>query len=125
MLTFPVGDFLIRIKNTARAGKSDLVVEVTKEKLAIAAALQKAGFVESHSVKEGKLELKLKYSHKEPVIIDIKLVSKPGKRVYVKLDDIAKKRGSSIYLINSPKGVISSKEAIKLGAGGEVIAEIW
>jgi small subunit ribosomal protein S8 len=125
MMTFPVGDFLIRIKNAAQAGQKSLEVISTNEKAAIVKALEKAGFIENHTLKAGTLVVNLMYSHKEPVLMDIKLVSKPGKRVYLKLVDLIAKRGSSIYLINSPKGVVSSKEAIKLGIGGEVIAEIW
>ncbi|PIZ46357.1 30S ribosomal protein S8 [Candidatus Woesebacteria bacterium CG_4_10_14_0_2_um_filter_44_9] len=125
MLTYPVGDFLVKIKNAVLAGQSNVSVGATREKLAIAKALKEAGFVESQAVAAGKLELKLKFDHKEPVLLDIRLISRPGCRVYLKAADLRKKKGPSIYLLNSSKGVVTSKEALKLKVGGEVIAELW
>ena len=61
MLTYPVGDFLVKIKNAVLAGQSNVSVGATREKLAIAKALKEAGFVESQAVAAGKLELKLKF----------------------------------------------------------------
>lgn len=122
---YPVGDYLIRIKNMAQAKGSLVEDSSAKKKVAIAKALEKAGFVENVKVTKGTLTLNLKFSHKSPILMDVKLVSKPGKRVYFKLDDIEAKKGPSTYLITTPKGVITSKEAKKLGIGGEVIAEIW
>lgn len=122
---YPVGDFLIRIKNTAQA-KNRVVEDLsTKKKLAIAKALEKAEFIEDVKVKGGILSLGLKFSHKSPVLMDIKLVSKPGKRVYYKLSDIEAKKGPSIFLVSTPKGILTTKEAKKVGVGGEIIAEIW
>lgn len=122
---YPTGDYLIKIKNAAQAKNREVEDVATNKKVAIAKALEKAGFVEDVKVKAGVLTLNLKFSHKAPVMDDIKLVSKPGKRVYFKFDDIEAKRGSSILLVSSPKGVLTSKEAKKVGTGGEVIAEIW
>jgi small subunit ribosomal protein S8 len=71
------------------------------------------------------LNVSLAYKNKKPVIMDLKLISKPGLRIYMGADEIDKKKGPSTYLLTSPKGVISSKEAVKGRIGGEVIAEIW
>ena len=57
--------------------------------------------------------------------MNIKLISKPGLRIYLGADEIAKKKSPSIYLVSTPKGVISSLQAVKERVGGEVIAEIW
>lgn len=122
---YPIGDFLISIKNAVMAKKHEVVTSTTKQKKAVAKALQKSDFIEDFSVKDGILSLNLKFSHKEPVLLNIKLVSKPGKRVYAKISDIEKKKGPSILLLSTPKGVMSSKEARKLRLGGEVIAEVW
>ncbi len=122
---YPVGDFLIRIKNAAQAKNREIEDSSTKKKLAIAKALEKAGFVEDVKSKGGTLSLSLKFSHKSPVLMDLRLVSKPGKRVYYKLSDIEAKRGPSIFLISTPKGILTTKEAKKVGSGGEIIAEIW
>lgn len=122
---YPVGDFLIRIKNAAQAKNREVKDSATKKKVAVAKALEKAGFVEEVKSKGGVLSLSVSFSHKSPILMDIKLVSKPGKRVYFKLSDIESKRGPSTYLISTPKGVLTTKEAKKIGSGGEIIAEIW
>jgi len=122
---YPVGDFLIRIKNAAQAKNREVKDSATKKKVAIAKALEAAGFIEEVKSKGGVLSLSLTFSHKSPVLMDIKLVSKPGKRVYFKLSNIEAKRGPSIYLISTPRGILTTKEVKKVGLGGEIIAEIW
>lgn len=97
----------------------------TGELKAIAAALKKSGFLEDYSETKGNLTVKIAYRRKEPVLLGLKLVSKPGLRIYMGAADIEKKKGPSTFLISSPKGIIFSKEAIKERLGGEVIAEIW
>jgi len=122
---YPVGNFLIAIKNVAMAKNHEIKDASSKKKVAVAKALERAGFIEDIKTKDGILSLNLKYSHKSPILMDIKLVSKPGKRVYYKLSDIENKKGSSIYLVSTPKGILTTKEAKKAGMGGEVIVEIW
>ncbi len=122
---YPIGDFLIRIKNAAQAKNREVTVSATKKKVAIAKALEKAGFVEEIKSKDGILSLSVSFSHKSPILMDLRLVSKPGKRVYYKLSDIEAKRGPSTFLVSTPKGILTTKEAKKIGSGGEIIAEIW
>lgn len=122
---YPVGNFLIRIKNAAQAKNREVKDASSRKKIAIAKVLEKAGFIEDVKSKDGILSLNLVFSHKSPVLMDIKLVSKPGKRVYYKLSDIEAKKGPSTYLVSTPKGVLTTKEAKKIGSGGEIIAEIW
>ncbi len=125
MTNYPIGDFLIRIKNAAQAKNREVKDSATKKKIAVARALETAGFVEEVKSKDGVLSLSVSFSHKSPILMDIKLVSKPGKRVYYKLSDIESKRGPSIFLVSTPKGILTTKEAKKVGLGGEIIAEIW
>lgn len=122
---YPVGDFLIRIKNAAQAKNREVKDTFSKKKIAVAKALEKAGFIEDVKSKGGILSLNVKFSHKSPILMDLRLVSKPGRRVYYKLSDIEAKRGPSTYLVTTPKGVMTTKEAKKIGSGGEIIAEIW
>jgi len=84
---YPVGDFLIRIKNAAQAKNREVADSLTGKKLAIAKALEAADFIEDVKSKDGVLSLSLKFSHKSPVLMDLRLVSKPGRRVYYKLSD--------------------------------------
>jgi small subunit ribosomal protein S8 len=122
---YPVGDFLIRIKNTAMAKNKSLEYKAEKQIVAIAEALKKLGFLDTVKKEKDMLNISLAYKNKKPVIMDLRLISKPGLRIYMGADEIDKKKGPSTYLITSPKGVISSKDAVKGRVGGEVIAEIW
>ncbi len=122
---YPVGNFLIKIKNAALAKDREVRDVSSKKKVAIAKALENVGFAEDVKTKDGILSLNLKFISKSPIIMDIKLISKPGRRVYYKLADIEAKRGPSMYLVSTSKGVFTTKEVKKLGSGGEVIAEIW
>ncbi len=125
MTNYPVGDLLIRIKNAVRAKNGETSAPHTKFSFAVAKALQKAGYLAEVSQKDGDINMKLAYSHKEPVLIDIKLVSKPGRRIYAGVREIEKKKGPSIFLVSTPEGILTSIEVLKAGKGGEVVAEIW
>jgi small subunit ribosomal protein S8 len=122
---YSVGDFLIRIKNTAMAKNKVLEYKAEKQIVAIAEALKKLGFLDEVKKEKETLNVSLAFKNKKPVIMNLKLISKPGLRVYMGVAEIEKKRGPSVYLISTPKGIISSLAAVKAGVGGEVIAEIW
>ncbi len=124
-VNYPVGDFLVRIKNAALADKREFSVQNTKLIKQVAEVMSKVGYLEKLKVEKNRLIIRLAYHKKEPLLLDIKLISKPGLRIYMGVDELEKKRGSSIYILSTPKGVMASKEAIKKRLGGEVIAEIW
>lgn len=123
MINYTIGDFLIRIKNMALSGHKDVVLETSKLKYAVALVLKELGYLREVTVKNRQLTATLAYKKKKPVIMDLKLVSKPGLRVYMDAKTLAAKRGPSVYILSTSKGVKSSKKAIKQGIGGEVIAE--
>jgi len=122
---YPVGDFLIRVKNAAMSGHKEVVVRKTKLVEAMAKALVKDGFLSEIKKEDDHMEVTLAYQRKEPVILDLKLISKPGLRVYVTVDELEKRRKPTTLFISTPKGVLSRKEAIKVNSGGEAIVEIW
>jgi len=122
---YSVGDFLIRIKNTAMSGGKTMEYRAEKQIIAIADALKKLGFLDIVKKEKGILTVSLAFKNKKPVIMNLRLISKPGLRIYMGVLEIEKKKGPSTYLLTTPKGIISSKEAIKSRIGGEVIAEIW
>ncbi len=124
-VNYPVGDFLIRIKNTVLASNREFDVASTKFIKQVAKVLEKARYLEKVEEKDGRLTIRLAYHKKEPVLMDIKLVSKPGLRVYMAADELEKKKGPSVYILSTSKGVMTSREAIKHRLGGEVIAEVW
>ncbi len=96
-----------------------------KQIIAIAEALKKLGFLDEVKKEKEVLKVSLAFKTKKPVIMNLRLISKPGLRIYMGADEIEKKRGPSVYLISTPKGIISSLAAVKARVGGEVIAEIW
>lgn len=124
-INYPAGDFLIQIKNALMAGKRTISVKNTKFIENIAQAMKKEGFLEDVSISDKMLSVKMKTAKKRPLIIDIKLVSKPGMRVYIKAEELEKQNKPFIYLLSTPKGVIFSKEAVQKRVGGEIIAKIW
>ena len=124
MQNYPVGDFLIRIKNAALARGKEVEVYKSKFVKDVAKALKEEGFLDKVEESKGRLKVTLAYAYKKPVVMDIKLISRPGLRVYKGSDELEKIKRPTIFLISTSEGVISSKKAIKKRAGGEVLAEI-
>ncbi len=122
---YPVGDFLIRLKNVAMAKNKEVTMKSTKQIVAAAEALVKMGFLTEIKKGKGEITAVLTYKNRMPRIMDIKLISKPGLRVYVGADELASKKSPSVLLVSTPKGVMSSLKAAKDRVGGEIIAEIW
>lgn len=123
---YPAGDFLIRIKNSSMARRTELSLRSTKFIFSIANALKEEGYLNEVKLVEGELTVKIAQAHKKPVLMDLRLVSKPGLRVYKSIAELKlRKAGSSILLLSTPSGIMSNKKAIKANIGGEVIAEIW
>ena len=122
---YSIGDFLIRIKNAGMAGNKEVSAVTNTKILALANTLKKMRILDTVAVKDGLITVTLAFQDKKPVLMDLRLVSKPGLRIYMTIADIEEKRGPSTYVISTPKGVLSAKEAKKLRVGGEVIAEIW
>lgn len=131
LVTDPIADMLTRIRNANTMRYKNVEVPASKMKLEIAKILKEEGFIEDFKSekgdKENMLVLTLKYGpNKERVITGLKRISKPGLRVYAKVDEIPKVlNGLGIAIISTPKGVMTDKKARELGVGGEVLAYIW
>jgi small subunit ribosomal protein S8 len=131
MLTDPIGDMLTRIRNAVMVKKKEVVVEpASKLKMAILDVLKREGYIEGYRVEgEGvkkKIIVYLKYYQGKPVIQLIERVSKPGRRIYVGVDEIPKVyNGLGIAILSTPKGVLSDREAKKLRVGGELICKVF
>lgn len=124
----PISDFFIRIKNAQRAGHQTLQVSYSKFKHELAKALERAGLVGKID-KRGKrirktLEICLLYFEEKPVINDLRLISKPGQRIYSSYQNLKPTRDRSIFFLSTSKGVLSGREAKKIKTGGELIVEI-
>lgn len=127
MTNYPVGDYLVRIKNSALAGRREVVVKHSSFIENVAKCLKKMGVLESVEKKENVLVSVLSYHKKAPILLDLKLVSAPGLRKYADIENLAgrKRKNASRLVLSTPQGVMSSDEAIKKNVGGEVIAEVW
>jgi small subunit ribosomal protein S8 len=130
MYTDPISDFLTRIRNAQRARHESLEVPSSRIKLALAHVLRVEGFVGHVSERsEGAkkiLSVELKYDGKEPVIRDIKRVSKPGLRVYHGAAELPRVLSDiGIAIVSTSAGIMTNKEARKRKLGGEVICEVY
>ena len=123
----PVGDALARIKNGYMARKVAVLVPFSKLVMNLCNLLVKSGFLESiEKVNDRQIKLTLKYENRQPVLTDLKRVSKPGRKVYMgskKLPRVL--NGLGVAIISTPKGLMIDKTARKEGVGGEVMAFVW
>lgn len=131
MMTDPISDMIIRIKNAAMAGNDIVSVPQSKVKSAIAQKLVQRGIIEN-VVARGKnisktIELTLARDEKGGYkFTDVKRVSKPGCRVYFGVEDIRPVMGGlGQVVISTPKGILFGDEARKERVGGEPLFEIW
>ncbi len=131
VITDPIADFIIRIKNGYLVRKKLIEIPWSNMKEKLAEMLVKEGFLKNAQVKSEKgkfktLELELKYEGKKPALTEVKRISKPGVRIYAKVNKIPRVRlGVGITIISTPKGLMTDKQARKNHQGGELICQIW
>src|SRR5690625_1022400 len=131
VMTDPIADMLTRIRNANTVKHEKLELPASKLKKDIADILKREGFVKDYEViednKQGILRIFLKYgANDEQVITGIKRISKPGRRVYAKADEVPRVlNGLGIAIVSTSKGVLSDKEARAQAVGGEILAYIW
>ena len=128
----PIADMLTRILNANTAKHDTVDVPASKMKLAIANILVDEGYIAKYDIVENgafkTIHITLKYgaNKNEKIITGLKRISKPGLRVYASKDELPKVLGGlGTAIISTNQGVITDKEARKLGVGGEVLAFIW
>ncbi|GFO57397.1 30S ribosomal protein S8 [Geomonas sp. Red276] len=130
-MTDPVADMLTRIRNAGMAKHQKVDIPSSNLKVNLATVLRAEGYIKNFKViadnKQGILRVYLKFiDEKEPVINEIKRISKPGGRVYVNADKIQKvKNGLGIAVLSTSKGLITDKTARELNIGGEVLCTVW
>lgn len=131
MVTDPVADFITRLKNAGAIKKQSISLPYSMFKMAIAEKLKDAGYVASVDKKGKKvkktLDVVLKYDESgRHVILGVKRVSKPGRRMYCSVHEIKPvKYGHGALILSTPKGILTDKEARKEKVGGEALFEIW
>ena len=128
----PIADMLTRIRNANTAKHDTVDVPASKMKLAIANILLDEGYIAKYDLVEDghfqTIHITLKYGadKNEKAITGLKRISKPGLRVYANTEDIPRVLGGlGTAIISTNKGVVTDKEARKLGVGGEVLCFVW
>ena len=123
----PISDMLTRMRNALVAKHSNVSVPVSKIKLAIAELLLNEGYIASYKVEGEGINANIVIDFKDNnVIRGLKRISKPGLRIYAGVEDLPKViNGLGIAIISTNKGIITDREARKLGVGGEVLAYVW
>jgi len=132
----PIADMLTRIRNGVMAGHSLVAMPSSKLKVEIAKIMKDEGYLEGFEVVESEqlpqkvLRLKIKYvgerRERRPVISGIERISKPGRRVYTKKQEIPwVLSGIGVAIISTPKGVMTGSRARQLGVGGEILCKVW
>lgn len=126
----PIADMLTRLRNAIKAEHLKVDVPSSKIKVAIAKILKDEGFIKNYKMiednKQKVLRIYLKYSEEnQPAILELKRISKPGRRIYSKAEELKPIYNNiGIWILSTPKGVLTNKAAKKLNVGGEVICEI-
>ena len=130
-LVDPIGDMLSRIRNGQMRSLSKIDIPYSNFRFKILEVLKKEGYIINYKLTDNKVTNKtivvdLKYYEGQPVIKEIKRVSKPGRRVYSKATSIPRIRnGLGVAILSTSKGVMSDSEAIKNNLGGEIICRIF
>lgn len=127
----PLADMLTRLRNAVMVRFDSVQMPKSNIKVHIARVLKEEGYIANYHITDnglqGILTLELKYGpNKEPVIVGIKRISKPGLRKYVKADKLSKVlNGLGIAIISTSSGIITDKTARAKNTGGEILCEVW
>jgi small subunit ribosomal protein S8 len=130
-ITDPVADMLTRIRNANTAFLERVDIPASRVKLELAKLLKAEGFIKGFDVVQQAprdiIRLSLKYgTGRERVINGLQRISRPGLRIYTPKGEIPKCMGGlGLVILSTPKGIISGRQAKRLGTGGEVMAFVW
>jgi len=134
MVTDPISDMLIQIKNAQMVGHEQVVLPFSRIKFRIAEILKGGGYLAEVERKKRKIKkseheylyLTLKYQDKEGALNGVKIISRPSRRMYIKAKEIKQVRsGYGLSVISTSKGIMDSNEARKNNFGGEILFEVW
>jgi small subunit ribosomal protein S8 len=135
VISDPIGDLLTRIRNAAKANHDALELPDSKIKREVLRIMQAEGFIKSYEVipdaPQNRIKVTLRYGQgqgqrREPVIRGLKRVSRPGLRVYAPSTEIPSvQRGLGVAILTTSRGVMTGKQAKRLGIGGEVLAFVY
>ena len=127
----PIGDMLTRIRNAQMRGKSTVLTPASKLRVWVLDVLANEGYIRGYEKTTGEnghpaIEISLKYFDGAPVIREMKRVSKPGRRVYMGVNDIpVVRQGLGVSIVSTSKGVMSDASARAANIGGEVLCSVF
>ena len=127
----PLADMLTRIRNAGMVNFKDVDIPLSSLKKGVASILKREGYINDFQIlndkKQGVLKINLKYdSNENKIITGLRRVSKPGRRMYVRHDNIPKvMSGLGVSILSTSKGIITDKEARTMRVGGEILCEVW
>jgi small subunit ribosomal protein S8 len=130
-MTDNIGDMLTRIRNGGKARFDKVDIPASRMKISLARIFKDEGFIKNYKVikdnKQGILRVYLKYDdHNLPLIQRIERVSKPSRRVYAGVEELPKVQGGlGVAVVSTSKGVMTDRQARKLGVGGEILCQVW
>lgn len=130
-MTDTIGDMLTRIRNGGKARFDKVDIPASRMKISLARIFKDEGFIKNYKVikdnKQGILRVYLKYDDQnQPMIHRVQRVSKPSRRVYAGCEELPKVQGGlGVAVISTSKGIMSDRQARKLGVGGEVLCQVW
>ncbi len=134
MYSDPIADMLTRIRNALMANQTTTVVPHSKLKVEIARILKEEGYIEDYTVGQETpaplIHIRLKYygdrRNKRPVITGLERVSKPGRRVYRKRNELPwVLSGLGVAIVSTSQGLMTAQDARRKGIGGEVLCKVW
>ena len=122
----PVGDMLTRLRNAVGARHETVEIPASRLKAEIAKILKAEGYIAAIEPGAASIVLRLKYSGKTPALTGVDRVSRPGRRVYARRDEMPRVLGGlGVAIISTSAGVMSGREARRKGLGGEILATVW
>ena len=131
-MTDPIADMLTRIRNAVHARHPRVDIPASRFKVEIARILEQEGFIQGFKTVDeigapGKIRISLKYGPRgENVITGLERVSRPGRRVYLGRNDVPQVMGGlGTSILTTSRGVMTGREAVKAGVGGEVLCNVW
>ncbi|RPH01256.1 MAG: 30S ribosomal protein S8 [Candidatus Pelagibacter sp. TMED153] len=130
-LTDPIGDMFSRIRNGQMRSLNSIEIPSSNFRRNILEILKNEGYIKDYYIEKSEnnkinLKINLKYYEGDPVIKEIKRISKPGRRVYSRATSIPRvMNGLGLAILSTPKGVMTDSEARKNNVGGEIICRIF
>ena len=127
----PIADMLTRVRNAGLARLEKVQVPSSKLKKRVVEILEEEGFLKGHRFiddgQQGPIEIDIRYDNDRQIVIrKLARISKPGRRVYAKCDDIPKiKNGLGVCIVSTSQGVVTDREARRRRIGGELVCEVW